>query len=71
MPQYCVNKNAQPNGDHEVHDVSVFRTCLPIPSNRMDLGWHADCAAALRQAKTYYGASVDGCAECAPQCHTR
>lgn len=39
MPYYCVNKNAQSNGDLEVHDLSSIRGCLPSPTNRIDLGY--------------------------------
>ena len=39
MPGYCVNRNAQTNGDHEVHDVRANKSCLPTLSNRQDLGY--------------------------------
>jgi hypothetical protein len=32
MAKYCVNTNAQPNGDHEVHKYSCER--LPAEENR-------------------------------------
>lgn len=69
MPNYCVNKIAQSDtGDHEVHDLSMGRNCLPVVANRLDLGWPPDCASAVRKAKTYY-AQVDGCFYCAKACH--
>lgn len=37
MAEYCVNKNAQSNGDHEVHNVSAQKWCLPLLANRQDL----------------------------------
>ncbi len=69
MPNYCVNKNAQPTGEHEVHNVD---TCnyLPETYNRLSLGWHSDCKGAIAEAKKYYS-NVDGCAHCCPDCHTR
>ena len=71
MPIYYVNKNAQPNGDHEVHDSAISGCPTPAqPHNRLDLGYHSDCHSAVREAKTFYAKS-DGCAHCCPECHTR
>jgi hypothetical protein len=69
MPQYCVNENAQANGDHEVHNVTANKTCLPALSNRRNLGEQTDCWAALDAAKRHFD-DVDGCAYCTPACHT-
>jgi hypothetical protein len=70
MPNYCVNTKAQSNsGDHEVHDLASTKNCLPDPTNRRDLGWHADCAGAVRGAKKIYS-DVNGCYFCAIACHT-
>ena len=69
MPQFCVNRNAQSNGDHEVHDVSSGSWCLPAASSRLDLGHHVSCSSAVQAARTYYK-QVNGCAWCAPDCHT-
>ena len=70
MPSYCVNKNAQSNGDHEVHDLTPG-ACnrLPDYSNRLDLGYHFNCQLAVRQAKSTYWQS-NGCWYCCPSCHT-
>ena len=64
---YYVNKNAQSNGDHEVHT----GTCsfLPTQENRIHLGDFSGCAAAVVAAKTYYSQS-NGCYYCANACHT-
>ncbi len=70
MPNYCVNKDAQPNGDHEVHDVTARQPCLPAATNRQDLGYHSSCSGAVQAARRYF-IQVDGCAICAPDCHTR
>ena len=69
MPNYCVNTNAQPNGDHEVHDTSSTKGCLPSTWNRKDLGYHSSCTSAVQAARSYYN-SANGCAVCAPLCHT-
>lgn len=70
MPTYCINKNEQTDsGDHEVHDTSTNRWCLPDIDNRRDLGVHSDCQSAVREARNYY-TKVNGCAFCAPTCHT-
>ncbi|MDR7194865.1 hypothetical protein J2W68_003619 [Luteimonas terrae] len=70
MPSYCVNKNEQTNGDHEVHDLTPG-TCdhLPDSRNRLDLGYHSSCSSAVLQAKQTYRQS-NGCKHCTPTCHT-
>lgn len=67
MASYYVNKNAQPNGDHEVHKQDC--QWLPNPENRKYLGEFSDCAAAVREAKKHYN-QVNGCATCSAACHT-
>jgi hypothetical protein len=69
MPSYCVNRLAQSNGDHEVHDVTANKWCLPTPANRQDLGYHGTCSSAVQAAKSYFS-QVNGCRWCAPACHT-
>ncbi len=70
MPYFCVNKNAQPgSGDHEVHDVSSTKGCLPEPASRIDLGYHSSCSGAVAAARSYYS-DVNGCYYCAYDCHT-
>lgn len=68
MTQYYVNKNAQANGDHEVHQA----TGCPTPAdehNRIYLGDFASCHGAVQEAKKHYPQS-NGCANCSPACHT-
>ncbi len=66
--KYYVNKNAQPTGEHEVHE----ETCsyLPSPNNRKDLGEFSSCHGAVQRAKELYS-NVDGCYYCCKPCHTR
>jgi hypothetical protein len=68
VPYYCVNTNPQPNGDHEVHDTG---TCsrLPLPLNRLDLGFHLGCHSAVAEARRSY-ARANGCYWCSIACHT-
>ncbi len=66
MKKYYVNKHAQANGDHEVHDESCWY--LPIADNRTYLGQFYSCTAAVTEAKKYY-AKADGCFYCSPACH--
>jgi hypothetical protein len=67
MASYYVNKNAQDNGDHEVHtSVCSF---LPEIANRLYLGEFSNCQDAVREAAKYYN-DVDGCYYCAYACHT-
>lgn len=69
MPHYCVITNAQPTGEHEVHDIKKC-SCLPDRANQKDLGRHPDCKSALIRAKQIYD-NVDGCIYCVPECHSR
>lgn len=68
MKNYYVNKNAQDNGDHEVHEEDC--RYLPSYSNRKDLGKHANCKSAVTEAKRTYD-NVDGCYHCSNSCHKK
>lgn len=70
MPKFCVNKNAQPTGEHEVHNLDVRCQNPPAPQNQLLLGVFSDCVGALATARNHY-TNVDGCKYCAPQCHKR
>lgn len=65
--KYYVNKNAQANGDHEVHTSSC--SYLPAESNRVYLGEFVTCAPAVTEARKHYTQS-NGCFYCALACHT-
>jgi hypothetical protein len=70
VPYYGVNKTAQPgSGDHEVHDLSSTKGCLPAATNRINLGQFTSCTGAVAAAKAYYPDS-NGCYWCARDCHT-
>lgn len=66
MAKYYVNKNAQNNGDHEVHKDG----CAHMPSfeNKQYLGEFSSCKGALVEAKKYFS-SADGCYHCSYECH--
>ena len=65
MANYYVNTNAQPNGDHEVHESS----CRYLPTSKKYLGDYASCTPAVLEAKRTYPQS-NGCATCSAGCHT-
>lgn len=67
MASYYVNKNAQSNGDHEVHKIGC--THMPLPENRLLLGDFNFCSSAVTQAKKTYPKS-NGCYYCCNECHT-
>jgi hypothetical protein len=69
MPSFCVNKNAQANGDHEVHDLSADCSFEPTVANQQALGNFASCDGAVKAARDYYD-QVNGCYYCAYACHT-
>ncbi|MCD4731240.1 MAG: hypothetical protein K8R74_11595 [Bacteroidales bacterium] len=67
MYRYYVNRNAQGNGDHEVHKEDC--SFLPNAENRIDLGIHMNCQSAVVKAKVFYQ-QTNGCYYCADECHT-
>ncbi|WP_430412526.1 hypothetical protein [Kordia sp.] len=67
MAYYYVNKNAQSNGDHEVHKSGC--SWLPKEENRIYLGSFDNCKDAVKEAKKYYD-DVNGCYYCSNNCHT-
>lgn len=68
MASYYVNKNAQPNGDHEVHVSGCNH--MPATVNRMYLGDFSSCKPAVAEAKRHYSQS-NGCYYCCNACHTQ
>ena len=71
MPDFIVNKNAQSNGDHEVHNATNPCSYMPQPENQISAGRHPTCAGAVQEVKQANPtARVNGCAYCAPACHT-
>lgn len=69
--RYVINKNAQSDGYHEVHNTS---TCsyLPNTENQINLGYFNNCSDAIRAAKNSYPSNnIDGCYYCCNACHTR
>lgn len=66
MKDYYVNKNAQSNGDHEVHTSDCSH--LPDYYNRQYLGYFTGCKEAIKEAKNHYS-DVDGCFYCCYECH--
>ncbi|MBM3564760.1 MAG: hypothetical protein FJX42_01435 [Alphaproteobacteria bacterium] len=67
MAKYYVNKNAQNNGDHEVHVEGC--SFMPHVDNRIYLGDFSSCSPAVAKAKEYYRQS-NGCAFCCKACNT-
>lgn len=67
MDYYYVNKNAQDNGDHEVHKSSC--RYLPNYANLLALGYFSNCGDAVKEAKKHYSKS-NGCYYCCTICHT-
>ena len=67
MKKYYVNKNAQSNGDHEVHREDC--SYLPNALNIEYLGEFYSCAGAVLEAKKKYP-TANGCYFCSRECHT-
>lgn len=68
MSRYYVNNIRQSNGDHEVHVEGC--SWLQLATSTRDLGEHLTCITAVAAARRIYP-SANGCAYCAPTCHTR
>jgi hypothetical protein len=67
MASYYVNRNAQNNGDHEVHRTGC--SYMPDAANCQPLGNFTNCRDAVRAARAYYS-QVNGCYYCSLECHT-
>ena len=67
MAAYYVNRNAQNNGDHEVHVSGC--SYMPDAVNRQYLGDFSNCREAVRAARSYF-TQVNGCYYCSNPCHT-
>jgi hypothetical protein len=67
MASYYVNKNAQSNGDHEVHVTGCSHPA--DANNRLQLGFHVNCQSAVQEAKKTYS-TANGCRHCCEPCHT-
>ncbi len=52
MDSYYVNRNAQLNGDHEVHKEGC--RYLPTAENRIYLGQFSSCREAVQEAKKHF-----------------
>ena len=70
MPKYCVNRRAQSNGDHEVHNLDANCPYLPFTLNQIPLGEHATCESAVAAAQLLFE-TANGCYNCSTPCHTR
>ena len=72
MGIYVMNKNAQSNGDHEVHNLSGGIThCLPNSENQITIGLHSSCGSAISAAKKKFpNYKINGCFFCSSACHT-
>jgi hypothetical protein len=71
MAKYIINRNAQADGYHEVHNEN---TCnhLPDVHNRVLVGEHNNCSDALAATrKVNPHLNIDGCYYCSTACHTR
>lgn len=66
MATYYVNRNAQANGDHEVHRQGC--AWMPAAENRLLLGEYFSCHGAVMAARNHYS-RVDGCYHCSNECH--
>jgi len=71
LPNFIINKNAQTNGDHEVHNTTTGCLYMPLATNQISLGSHATCRQAVADAKARWPQNrINGCYYCANACHT-
>jgi hypothetical protein len=69
MPYYFVNANAQPGGEHEVHEKHGCPYAARL-ENQIDLGFFVTCIGAMQAAAGMFD-KVDGCARCCAACHSK
>lgn len=71
MARFIINRNAQPNGDNEVHNATTGCDFMPSPENQIDLGIHVNCHGAVAYAKQQWSShQINGCYYCCRECHT-
>ncbi len=71
MPNFIVNSNPQPNGDHEVHNTTTGCSYMPASQSQVSLGQHASCREAVATAKAKWPNNrINGCYYCCNACHT-
>lgn len=71
MSYFYINRNAQEDGYHEVHNGSVNCSHPPLLENRIEIGYYNTCADAIAAARAANpGLQIDGCYYCT-NCHTR
>jgi hypothetical protein len=66
--RYCVNRNANPTGEHEVHSYGCGH--MPDPQNQVFLGIFPHCRNAVAEARRR-GFNADGCFYCSNECHSK
>lgn len=74
MAKYILNQNKQdsPSGEnYEIHNEEIC-THLPIPVNRIHIGYFNNCKDAMASAIKKYPelrSEIDGCYWCCNSCH--
>lgn len=73
MAEYIINKNKDNQGNNEIHNISKVPSCqhLPIPANRVSLGFRSSDKEALSYAKQIGWKNADGCFHCCKDAHTK
>lgn len=71
MSYFYINRNAQDDGYHEVHDDSANCSHPPLLENRVGIGYYNNCSEAITAARLANPTLlIDGCYYCT-DCHTR
>ncbi len=68
---YYLNKNQQPNGDYEVHQINCAQGAEP--KNQLSLGYCLNGVEAVNKAKKQYPSisqHINGCYYCCPESNT-
>lgn len=68
MVRYYANRDAQANGEHDVHGEGCH--FVPESDKRSYLGEYTSCRHAVAAARTIYPQS-NGCHACSPECHRK
>lgn len=64
MDFYCVDTDAEQNGEHVVHRIK----CQCIPMDKIELGPFPTCYDAVQAARKHYR-KTNGCQYCCKECY--
>jgi hypothetical protein len=72
MPNFIMNKHAQKNCSHEIHNSDFACSHMPEVVDQAILGNHTNCFGAVAEAAMRWpDYQINGCDTCCNQCHAK